>query len=469
MRKQSRLEYLIKNTAIFAIGNISIKFVHFFLVPYYTYAMTTEQYGTVDMLVNICSIFIPVLMCNIGEAVRRYLLDINSDETKICTISFFWNCVGIIVSIIMFVILQFIPQMRPYALSMCLYTFTCAFASTTQDYLRGKEKLGIYTINSVLSTIFVALLNILFLSKFKLGVYGYLWAYTINYVVFGIVNFLISGQYKNLRRLCFDKKLFYQMSGFSIALVPNSIMWWIINSSDRLMLTYMVSAAANGLYSVSSKVPSMMSTFNTILMQAWQYSAVRESNSNDKVEYNNKMFQFYFASMTIIGGGLLLIIKPFMSIYVAPEYYTAWIYSPFLIVGFMFQTLGTFVGTNYYVVKDMKGNLISAAVGAIVNIILNFILINIVGAIGAAIASCISYIVILVYRLYDTRKYVPIKFFSKNTAIYTGIIVIMLIGVYLHGVYAYIVMLPCYIVVLWVNRWYVKDLFTKIKDKFLRK
>lgn len=469
MGKQSRLQYLIKNTAIFAIGNISIKFVHFFLVPYYTYAMTAEQYGTVDMLVNICSILIPLMMCNIGEAVRRYLLDKCSNDAEVCTISLIWNLVGAISSVILYVVLQFVPQIREYAFSMCLYSFTCAFASTAQDYLRGKEKLGIYTINSVLSTVLVASLNILFLSKFNLGVHGYLWAYIITYTVFGILNFIVSGQYKNIRNLRFDRKLFKEMSGFSIALVPNSLMWWIINSSDRLMLTSMVSATANGLFAVACKLPSMMSTFNTILMQAWQYSAVKEANSADKVEYNNKMFQFYFSSMTIIGGGLLLIIRPFMSVYVAPEFHSAWIYSPFLIVGFMFQTLGTFVGTSYYVQKDMKGNLISASIGAAVNIILNFSLITLLGTIGAAIASCISYIVILVYRLYDTKKYMPIKFFDNNTIAFTVLIVIMMFGIYLQGFISYLIMIPCYGFILWINRTYVVNILKSVRNKMLRK
>ena len=62
-------KYLLKNSAIFAIGNIGTKLINFFLVPYYTYVLSSEQYGTVDLLFTVCSLIIPVVMCNINEAV----------------------------------------------------------------------------------------------------------------------------------------------------------------------------------------------------------------------------------------------------------------------------------------------------------------------------------------------------------------------------------------------------------------
>ena len=213
------------------------------------------------------------------------------------------------------------------------------------------------------------------------------------------------------------------------------------------MVTYMISASANGIYSVSYKLPSMMSTFNTILMQAWQYSAIKTSESKDKNEYNNKMFEFYFSSTALIAVGLLFILKPFTQVYVAKEYVSAWIYSPFLIVGLMFQTLGTFVGTSYYVEKDMKGNLISSTVGAMINILLNFILIPIIGVTGAAIATCVSYIIVMFYRLADTKKYLVIKVFTMHNIRLIVIVCVALIVVYIPGGIGTFLRLMCCIAV----------------------
>lgn len=467
MNSGSRSNYLLKNTAIFAIGNISTKLIHFFLVPLYTYVLTTEEYGTIDLVVSICSILVPILMCNIGEAIRRYLLDEDSDENKIKTVEYIWAFVGLILSCLIYFIMSHIPSISEYAFWVCAFSFTNALSQITLEYLRGQEKLKLYTVWSTYSSLAVALLNVLFLAKMHMGIKGYFLAYIISYFTMSICAFISSGQYKGISNLVFEKKLFVEMSLFSIALVPNSIMWWITNSSDRIMVTYLISAAANGIYSVSYKLPSLLSTLSTILMQAWQYSAIKEEKSEDREDYQNNMFKLYLTCTAIISAGLLFILKPFMKIYVAQDYFVSWKYSPFLIIGLMFQTLATFVGTSYYVKKNMKGNLYSSSVGAITNIILNIILIPMLGVNGAAIATCISYVAVLVFRLYDTRRYLNIRYFTSYNSKITIIMIVMLLAVYLPSFYSYVAMALCIFLLIYVSRDiyldFVKKVFKRIR------
>lgn len=468
MKNESRGKYLIKNTAIFAFGSISTKFIHFFLVPFYTYALTTEQYGTIDVINSISSMLIPLIMCNIGEAIRRYLLDKNSDRDKIRFIEFFWIITGFIISIIVYGILRFIPSFREYALLMSTFTFTSALFQTVQDYLRGQEKLVSYTLCSILSTIGVAVLNIIFLKKLNLGINGYFLSYIAIYVLVSLIAFIFGKQYKEIRHIKYDKALFKDMSLFSITLVPNSIMWWITNSSDRLMVTSFISPAANGIYSISYKLPTLMSTLNTVLMQAWQYSAIKESDSSDRIEYNNYMFKMYTAAISIVAAGLLLINRPFINIYVAPEFREAWKYSPFLIVGSMFQTLSTFVGTSYYVEKDMKGNLISATVGAVVNVCLNLVLIPLLGITGAAVATCTSYITVLFYRIKDTKKYIPLSIDKKFTCKLTITICFMLIFSFMDNLIGNVILFLGTILVLIFTRDFYIGIIWKVKNRIKR-
>ena len=49
-----------------------------------------------------------------------------------------------------------------------------------------------------------------------------------------------------------DKIKLKEMVRYSVVLIPNTFMWWIMNSSDRIMVTYMISAAANGIYAVQA-------------------------------------------------------------------------------------------------------------------------------------------------------------------------------------------------------------------------
>ena len=79
----NRTGYLMKNTALFALGNLGTKIISFFLIPLYTKVLTTEQYGIVDLVVTISTIVVPILSLNIAEAVMRFNLDKDADKDKI--------------------------------------------------------------------------------------------------------------------------------------------------------------------------------------------------------------------------------------------------------------------------------------------------------------------------------------------------------------------------------------------------
>lgn len=412
--KNDRNKYFVKNTVIFAIGNLGTRLISFFLVPIYTYVLTTEDYGTADLVFTLCSILTPIVMCNIGEGIKRYSLDKNNDNYEILTTAFIWVGIGILLTSILSPLFRFYEPVHDYVFLMYLYILAYSTNLVFVEYLRGKEKFVSYTICSIVTSLVIAVLNILFLVILKAGITGYFWSYIIAYTLSLIFAFVLGKPYQVTGHWKFNLNLFKQISMFSIMLVPNSLMWWVINSSDRIMVSSMVSTSANGLLTVAYKIPSLITTLSSIVMQAWQYSAIRERESIDKVEYNNRMFDAYVRLTILIAAGLIIIVKPMLRFYVSKEFFSAWRYSPFLIIGCVFLTLATFVGTTYYVEKDMKGNLKSAIVGATINIVLNIILISRLGVLGATIASCISYLSILVYRFYDTRKYMKLKLESQH-------------------------------------------------------
>ena len=176
--------------------------------------------------------------------------------------------------------------------------------------LRGKELLVYYSIGNVLNT-FYCLFNILFLLVFKEGIRGYLKAYIIANTLTAIYAIIIGKGYKSLHFSHIDKGLLTRMAKYSVVLIPNSFMWWIMNSSDRIMVSSMVSVAANGIYAVSYKLPTLVSTLTSIFNQAWSYSAIREEGTVDESEYNNRIFRALTGIVMLIGIGILTISKPF--------------------------------------------------------------------------------------------------------------------------------------------------------------
>ena len=84
--EQNRNKYLMKNTVIFAIGNLGSRIINFFLVPLYTNLLSTEEYGVVDYIYTIGMLGVPIITLNISEAIMRFCLDKDADKYKIMSI-----------------------------------------------------------------------------------------------------------------------------------------------------------------------------------------------------------------------------------------------------------------------------------------------------------------------------------------------------------------------------------------------
>lgn len=421
--KDSRGRYLFKNTAIFTIGNLATRLISFFLVPLYTNILTTTEYGTVDLVVTISTIAVPLVTLNIMEAVMRFNLDKDADKDKITRIGISVLIGGLVFGLVIIPICHLFNRISEVAEFVYFYVVCSATCQIFLADLRGKEMLKQYSIGNVINTLLIAVFNLIFLVGLNWGIKGYLLAYIVAYGITSVYAIVIGRGYRAISAKL-DYKIMKEMIKYSIVLIPNSFMWWIMNSSDHIMVTAMIGVAANGMYAISYKLPSLISTFTGIFTQAWTYSAIRESGAEDEISYNNQVFSNVISITMLIGMLIIIISKPFLYFYVERSYFDAWKYVPPLTIGFVFMTLGSFVGSSYVVHKDTKGILFSGVMGAFVNVILNGILISRIGILGAAIATCVSYISVFSYRLLDTRKYIPIN--VKNNRFVLGSLLLLL-------------------------------------------
>lgn len=455
---QQRNKYLLKNTVIFSIGNFGTKIISFFLVPLYTNILTTREYGTVDLIYTIGMVLVPLLTLNIGESIMRFALDKDADCDKIMSTGITILIFGAIIGLLILPIANLFESVSNYSIYIYLYTLTLAFSQIFLCYLRGKEFLLKYSIGNIIQSLTIAIFNIIFLIGMKKGIEGYLMAYILANVCTGLYGFWAGKVNLVIKKYSIDIELSKNMIKYSVVLIPNSFMWWIMNSSDRMMVSAMISVTANGVYAVAYKIPTLLSTITTIFNQAWSYSAIREDESEDKEEYNNRVYDNLVTIVIVVATGLLMIMKPFLSVYVGKEYYAAWHYVPYLIVGFVFMTLGSFIATSYTVHKDSMGFLISGTVGAIINLILNFILIPMMSVSGAAFATCISYFGVFAYRIKDTQKYIKLRVFKRKQICGYALLILSAMTCYLDNCIGQTLLVIEFICIILLNKEFVKDM-----------
>ena len=459
-KKNSRKSYLLKNTLIFAISNMATKLIVFLLIPIYTCKLSTSEYGIADLLFTICNFVYPLLTLNIVESVFRFSMDKEIDKSKIVNIGFMCNIICFILGLTSIPILKY---MTPYGNIAVLFYFHLIMISTAQvllAFLKGQEKLKLFAIGNILNTILIAVFSIVFLILFKMNITGYFLSYILSNLVTIIYTIIVNNDNVKFNIKKIDKKLTKKMLKYSVVLMPTTFLWWVVNSSDKIMITSMISSASVGIYAISYKFPSLLTMIGSIFNQAWVFSAINENKSKDYENYVNGIFRNLFLILSLSAMFLLIIIKPLLRIYVSKDYFIAWKYVPYLAVGYIFMTASTFLSASYNVHKDSKGFLYSALIGAITNIALNFILIPNFGVHGAALATMISYIVIFIYRLFDTKKYVNINL--NGFHLYLLVITIAMFALtYFTGIYALIIQILLFAFTMYMYR---KTVYSALKS-----
>lgn len=411
MSDKSKYRDLSKNTLLFTISSFGSKIISFLLVPLYTYVLSTTDYGTVDLMTTTVQLLIPILTINIQDAVLRFSLDEECDEKEVIGEALKIIAISsvLLAAVLIIVDKNNILRMDDQYLYFLFLSFV--FGTTNNCfsmYLRARNKVWILTIGGLMNTILTCGLNIVLLLCMKMGVTGYLVANVAGTGI-AIVFMLFAGNIYKEAKFRNTNHLLKVMIPYSLPLVVNSLAWWLNNASDRYILTFFCGAAINGIYAVAYKIPTILSTVQTVFYNAWSISAIIEFDKDDKDGFIGNVYTMY-SSASYLGCTVLLICNIFIArILYSNDFFVAWKYVPFILVGTVFNGIALFEGCIFTAVKKTKDVSITTIMGALVNTFLNFALIPVFGATGAALATMVGYCSIWIVRTIQLRKIVRMK------------------------------------------------------------
>lgn len=404
----NRYKKLFNNSILFALGNLGSKLINILLVPLYTHLLTTAQYGNVDITLTTINLLYPVISFSIFDAVLRFIMDKSEDNKKTLSNAFVITCVGCMIMLV-----ALLPIMKilniDNAVYLCFILVFQVFQAMFSEYSRAVGKVKIFAFNGILGTFMTGISNIILMVWLKQGVSGYFLSIIISAGICILFLCIKLRLWKIIKFKFIDVNQMKEMLYYSIPLIPNALAWWATSASNRYFILYFVGMSANGFFAIANKIPNLLSMLNSIFFQSWQMSAIEEYESKDKSQYFSNILSFYIQFLFIGCAGILLVLRIFMKFFVANSYYDAWKIVPFLLLSVVYSSISAFLGTNYIAAKQTTGIMITTFLGAILNIILCFILVPILKTNGAAIASAISFLVICFYRLKDTEKFVKIN------------------------------------------------------------
>ena len=369
---------LVKNTFIILLGKLCTQFVSFLLVPFYTFVLDTHEYGLVDLIITYIGLVVPILTIQLEMAMFRFLIDCRDsiEEQK----KIFSNIVWTICIILIFSIILYFPIAKVFSIKytfelICCVVFTI-FSGLFLQTARGLGKNKEYSFASIVAGGSNLIFNLIFLTIFELGITGVLWATAISNCLCAMFLTIKLKLYKNFDINLISKKRIYTYIKYSLPLVPNTIIWWIINASDRTIISIFLNATANGIYAVANKFSLIIVSLYNVFNLSWSESAAININSKDKDEFFsnvfNKMLEIV-SSLAIVFIGILPLI---FNIIIDIKYAESYIYIPVLIIASIFNIIVMFIGGIYIAQKRTNEVAKTSLWSGILNIFINLLLIK---------------------------------------------------------------------------------------------
>lgn len=466
---------LATNTIIFAIGTFSSKVLSFLLMPFVTRMMVAGEYGAADLVQQTANVLIPIVFLQVNSACLRFALDKAADKRDVFSVGIRTTAIGFVVFLLFAPLIRIIRindfSLGDYIVLIYLFVLVSGTRQLCQQFVRGCGHVKTFALDGIIATATTLAFNLLFLGPFHWGVTGYIVAIIASDACSVIFLFVTCKLWRFVKFKGIGKGITGEMLKYSIPMMPSIILWWVINVSDRYMVTFFNGSEANGLYTAASKIPNFIIMFSSIFIDAWQLSAVDEYDNNDKADFFTKVFRVYSGGVFAAASGLILLCQVITKILVSPSYYMSWEYVPILIISTSLSCFVNFLASVYMASKKTVMGMVTAFAGAGTNVILNLLLIPSMGAKGAAIATVCAFVVVFVTRAINTRKYVKVNFSTPIMILEIGILTAQAAVMILmqSGIVMYVIEAVLFAIMLLLNYNTLKELIMLLVNKFLKK
>lgn len=353
----------------------------------------------------------------------------NKDEQKkLFSTLLLSSTVQNIIYVVLFICIEpFLKIENAYFL--LLYVVLQVYNALFLQFVRGLGYSIKYTIASFISASATTVLNVIALVFLRMGLQG-LFVSTLTAQLLTLVYLVISSrswEYFSLKNARIGT--FKRVGTYSIPLIPNNLAWWVVNASDRTIISHFLGTAANGIYSVANKFPNVFINFYNILNLSWTETVSLHYNDEDRDEFltdtMTSLVKLFVAACLGIGACM-----PFVfPIMVNAKYSAAYNQILILMYAMLFRVLVGLYSCVYVAQKNAKKIAYTSISAAIINITVDLLLINKIQVFAASLSTLIAFLSMFIVRYIDVNKDVHMRI-KKPIAIGSILLSIMLVGTY---------------------------------------
>lgn len=409
----------MNDLGIYAVGNLGAKAITFLMVPLYTYFVTQPaDYGYYDICLTAIFLVMPFLTLQLRDGAFRFLLDVTADEERTKIVSMVYRTLGvtILISIVITLVVDSVFHINYLWLTLALL-IVMSIQEVVSQVFRGLGNTKAFVAIGMLSAFGIGIFSVAFVAMMGMGIKGIFLANILaRLIAIAVVEFRVRTLRKFFSLTVSVRGILRDILKYSIPLLPGSLCWWLTGSSDRWFIQGFLGFEANGVYAVAVRFTSILFTLGIIYYQAWQETAIMQYNSSDRDKFFSKMLNSYVYVLALLLIAFSFLLKINYGWLVDGNYAASKWYIYPMSVSTAFFAISAFFDMGYQCAKDTKRTLPAIILAAMVNVGLNFILVKHLGVWGAIVTSIVTYLVLVVYRWHDMKRYFQLSI-SPLTAV----------------------------------------------------
>src|SRR5688500_17828795 len=410
-----QLRRLGRHSAIYGLGGIVSRVLAVFLLPLYTRYLDTEDFGSVGLIVALSAVLVTVLRLGISSAFFRFYFDSTDPaQRRLVVRTSFWFTMASATAGLAAGVLLAEPIADLLGLddaNLVRAGFVGVWAQMNYEQLtslfRAEERSTAFVAASLANIAVTIAATILLVVVWEQGAFGVI----VGNVTGTLVVYLaLLAVHREQLGLEFSRPLLREMNRFGIPLVPAALALIAVNFSDRFFLVHLASLAEVGLYEIGVRIASAMVLLLTAFRMAWPAFAY---SIEDDAEAK-RTYAFVLTYLVVVASWLALalgLLAPWLvRLLTTPDYYEGErVVAPLAFGGVAYAAyIVMAIGVGR--AKRTQFNWAIAGAAAVVNVVLNLILIPPYGIMGAAVATVAAYVVMFLGMTWYAQRVFPVPY-----------------------------------------------------------
>ncbi len=409
---------LFSASGLYAVGELARRGLAFFLLPIYTRYLDPAEYGVLELLSALSGILFACLLLGLPSALTKCFH--RDCETSRDRASILATALVLEAPVLLVVGGALLVFAEPIGLAVIgeagrgplirLVVATAVVLSLMAIILasfRAREQATAFVALNLSQFVPAMALNILFVVHFRLGVQGVLWGNLISSLL-ALALGLWAARRGSVPRL--NRRLIRPLLRFGLLLVPVTMATWAIDMSDRYALRAFRSLEEIAVYGVGYKIGMVLQMAIVWPFQlAWPAVSFSISHREDHRATFARVLTYLMAVLTLGWLAVSLAARAGLTLLVGEAYDGAHLLVAPIALGYLFNGVHYCLNSGIHIAEKTRQLTVLAGVAAVLNLVLNLLVVPRFGATGAAWTTMFTFLVIAASTMVLSQRAHPVR------------------------------------------------------------